>query len=39
MIYNKSIKFAHKKRGLDAAQKTRRATYFKCYMSAFKAIR
>ena len=27
--YNKSIKFARKRRGLDAAHKTRIATYFK----------
>ena len=29
---NKSIKFARKRRGLDAAQKTRRAPYFKRYV-------
>jgi len=29
MPYNKSIKFARKRRGLDAAQKTRIAPYFK----------
>ena len=31
--YNKSIKYARKVRGLDAAQKTRSATYFKRYIA------
>ena len=31
--YNKSIKFARKERGLDAAQKTRSAPYFSRYIS------
>ena len=30
-MYNKSIKFARKVRGLDAAQKTRNDTYLKRY--------
>jgi len=30
-MHNKSIKFASKNRWLDAAQKTRIATYFKRY--------
>ena len=31
MTHNKSIKFARKKRGPDAAQKTRSSAYFKRY--------
>ena len=33
--YNKSIKFARKMRGLDAAHKTRIATYFKRYVTQY----
>lgn len=33
LAYNKSIKFARKIRGLDAAHKTRIATYFRRYQA------
>jgi len=37
-MYNKSIKFAHKQRGLDAAPKTRIATYFRRYILKTREI-